>query len=264
MELRDDERLGGTVRRGYDEKNDRHWAELERLIAGAGLSLRDVLHGWPAFIQRRDLPRILGHYELFKLIVDLPGSVAELGVFRGAGLFTWANLLETFCPGDRTRKAFGFDHFAGYASYGERDGDARPWVEHVLTQMVSNAELAQGLVTLHNDDNLLPGVERCRIVDGEISETVPRFAADSLGLRLSLLYFDIGLYEPTRIGLEHLYPLVVPGGIIAFNGYGMPPWKGEAEAIEDYFADKGGVPVLRKFPFSTVPYAYLVKPGGGQ
>ncbi|WP_282609734.1 TylF/MycF/NovP-related O-methyltransferase [Pelagibius sp. Alg239-R121] len=254
-----EDRVGGNVRTDYDARDSAHWEKLESLITGAGLSIRDVLKSYPAFIQRRDLPRMLGHYELFKLIADMPGSVAELGVFRGAGLFTWANLLETFCPGDRTRKAFGFDHFEGYAAYQERDGDAQPWVERVLGTMVSDGELAHGLVDLHNQDNLLPGVERCRIIDGEISKTVPRFASENLGTRLSLLYFDIGLYEPTIAGLKHLYPLVIPGGVVAFNGFGMPPWQGEAEAIEEYFSDKGGVPKMKKFPFSTVPYAYFIK-----
>lgn len=247
------------IRAAYDARDEAHWQKLEALVGNAGLSLKDVVQAYPAFIRRRDMPRLLCQYELFKQIENLPGSIVELGVFRGSGLFTWANLLETFCPGDRTRKVYGFDHFEGYGSLKEQDGPATPWIERTLGRMVSDAELVEGLVELHNADNLLPGVERCRVIDGEIAETVPAFASNHQGMRLSLLYFDIGTYEPTAVGLKHLYPLVLEGGIVAFNGYGMPPWQGEAKAIEEFFEPLGGVPVMRKFPFSTVPNAYFVK-----
>lgn len=254
--------LNESVRTHYDERERRHWTELERLVADAGLTLRDVLKHYPAFIQRRDLPRLLAHYELFKLIVDLPGSIIELGVFRGAGLFTWANLLETFCPGDRSRKVFGFDHFAGY-KYAAEDGKAQAWTERAIGKLNPDLALAERLVNLHNEDNLLPGVERCRIIDGDISETVPTFARNAQGMRLAMLYFDVNLHQPTLIGLKHLYPLVTPGGVVAFNGYGAPPWAGEAQAIEEYFASLPEQPVMRKFPFSPYPSAYFIKGGGG-
>lgn len=251
--------LNDDVRAQYDEKERRYWEDKERLIRDAGLGLRDVLKHYPAFIQRRDLPRLLAHYEMFKLIADLPGSIVELGVFRGAGLFTWSMLLETFCPGDRSRKAYGFDHFAGY-KYGSEDGAAKPWTERTAGVIEPNRALAMGLAELHNRDNLLPGVERCRIIDGDISLTVPRFVEEAQGVRIAMLYFDVNVYQPTMIGLEHLYPLVMPGGVVAFNGYGAPPWQGEAQAIEEYFAKHGGQPVMRKFPFSTHPSAFFIKP----
>ena len=243
----------------YERRDEDHWTRLEGLIGGAGLSQRDVLKHYPAFIRRRDLPRVLAHYELFKQIVDLPGSIVELGVYLGAGLFTWGNLLETFCPGDRSRKAFGFDHHEGHRSFSPEDGAAESWSERTAGGMAASRELTNGLVLLHNDDNLLPGVERVRIIEGEIAQTVPAFAEGSLGLRLSLLYFDVNLYEPTKVGLKHLYPLVLPGGIVAFNGYGAPPWQGEALAIEEFFEGLPDQPVMKKFPFSTHPSAYFVK-----
>lgn len=102
------------TRMQYAEKDARHWATLETLILQSGLCMSDVLKHYLAFIRRRDLPRLLAHYELFKHIKEMPGSIVELGVFLGDGLFTWANLLETFCPGDRSRRVYGFEHFDGY------------------------------------------------------------------------------------------------------------------------------------------------------
>ncbi|MBG54129.1 MAG: class I SAM-dependent methyltransferase [Alphaproteobacteria bacterium] len=252
-------KLDTETRAGYDRRDSDHWTKLEDLISRSGLSLKDVLLDYAAFIRRRDLPRLLCRYELFKKIEHLPGSIAELGVFRGSGLFTWGNLLETFCPGDRTRMVYGFDHFQGYKNLTKEDGSAAAWIDNTIGRMVSDGDFLKELIDLHTADNMLPGVERCRIIDGDITDTVSDFAARNMGVRLSMLYFDIGPYEPTVAALEHLYPLVLPGGIVAFNSYGMPPWQGEADAIESYFKPLGGVPRMQKFPFSAVPHAYFVK-----
>jgi hypothetical protein len=76
------------------------------------------------------------------------------------------------------------------------------------------------MVKLTNQDNLLPGVERCRVITGDILQTVPTFAAGSQGTRLSMIFFDVNLYKPTLTGFRALYPLLVPGGVVAMNGFG--------------------------------------------
>lgn len=244
------------VRKEYDNLDAEHWARLEKAIGGLGLA--EVLEDFPAFIRRRDLPRLLAHYEMFKEVAGLPGSIVELGVYRGSGLFTWANFLETFCPGDRIRKVFGFDDFRGYSKFTDgKDDGAREYVRELGHRLASDRDVMGTLVKLHNDDNILRGVERCRIIEGDVCETVPEFVASTKGLRLCLLYIDTNLYESTKVGLECLYPLVVPGGIVAFNGYGQQPWEGEARAIEEFFGEKQ--PVMRKFTFSTIPSAYFRK-----
>jgi hypothetical protein len=251
----------GQNRAHYDNKDQQHFAELEKIVQGAGYSLQDIVRHFPAFIRRRDVPRFIAHYELFKLIQDMPGSIAELGIFRGSGFFTWTNFLESFCPSDRTRKVYGFDHFKGLVQHNKKtDGNLTPWLQRVVGELVSEKETMEALIKLHNDDNLLPGVERCLLVDGDIKKTLPKFVKQHPGLRLSLLYFDIGLYDPTLAGLKYLYPLVMPGGLVVFNGYGMEPWAGEAAAIEEYFGKKNLQPVMRKFDFSTLPHAYFIKP----
>jgi len=248
------------TRKMYDTLDSNHWVELESIIKDSGLSIKDVLQSYLAFIQRRDLPRLLAHYEMFKKIVNLPGSIVELGVWRGSGFFTWANLLETFCPGDRIRKVFGFDDFEGYSKFTKgKDDTARNFTSELNHTLKSDFDLVDRLTKLHNDDNILRGVERCRIINGDICKTVPEFVSNTKGLRLSLLYLDTNLYEPTKIGLEYFYPLVVSGGIVAFNGYGQQPWEGEAQAIEEFFEKVGGLPIMRKFSFSKIHSAYFVK-----
>lgn len=232
---------------------------LEDIISAQRVSVADVLRHWPAYVQRRTLPRFLAHYELFKKIVDLPGNIVELGVYRGGSFFTWSNLLETFCTTDRSRKVYGFDHFEGLRPdhFNESDGskngqdDKRDWAYR------TKAEPIRALTSLHNDDNLLPGIERCVLVEGDVYESVPRFLSENPGLRINLLYFDLDLYGPTKFCLEQFYPLVVKGGVVCFDEYGLIPWQGETCAVEEFFG--APMPTLHKFQFSTSPGGYYVK-----
>ncbi len=252
-------RIDETSRQQYEAYEREHWEQLQALIDGAGLSLKDVMQHVAAFMRRREMARICSHYELFKLVEHLPGSIVELGVFLGGGFFTWSKLMETFCPGDRGRKVYGFEGLKGYEDFRAEDGPGRNWVNRLIGRMAPTEAYLDGMVELHNKDNFLRGVERCRLIKGDILETVPAFAKNNLGTRISLLYFDVNLYAPTLVGLRHFMPLMVPGGVVAFNAYGVPPWEGEAKAIEDYFSEVGRkVPQMRKFPFSIYPTAFFI------
>lgn len=242
----------------YADRDAAFWANVEAMVKEGSISIQDVLRNYPAFICRRDLPRLLAHYELFKLIKDVPGSIVELGVFLGAGMFTFSKLLETFCPGDRTRKVYGFDTFEGYRNFTKADGSPEAWIADSIGYKKSNLEIVQKLCEMNNLDNMIAGVERSVIVPGDVSKTVPEFAAEPSGLRISLLYFDTNLYEPTAVGLKYLYPLVVTGGVVAFNAYGVPPWEGESKAFDDFFSGSTR-PQVKKMEFSHIPAAYFIK-----
>lgn len=245
----------------YAERDKTIWAELENIFKTNEFSTETILRNWPAYVLRRDLPRFLAHYELFKMVVDLPGCIVELGVFRGSSFFTWSNLLETFCAGDRYKKVFGFDHFEGLApsDFTSKDGADDNTVHKNVGGYKATAEEVRALVSMHNNDLLLPGSERCRLVEGDIVETLPKFLEENPGLKINLLHFDMDLYKPTKYALELLYPLVVKGGIICFDEYGLIPWQGETLAVDEYFSSIGIEPVVKKFPFYHVPAGYIVK-----
>jgi len=212
-----------------------------------------------SFIRRRDLPRLLAHYEIFKQVMDLPGSIIEVGVYKGSGLFTWANFLETFCPGDRNRMVFGFDNFQGYNKYSEHDINFSKFIEDEDHFLISDYDFMSRLLDLKTEDNLLRGVKRTEIINGDISDTIDEFLVQKFGLRVCLLYVDVSLYHPTRLALEKFYDLVVPNGIIAFNGYGQVPHEGEGKALDEFIQSRGLRPKFKRFNFSPMPSVYFKK-----
>jgi len=239
-----------------------YWARLNDIVGCHGHSLDHVLSLFPAYVKRQQMTRFLALYELFKHTIDLPGCIVDVGVFRGYSFFTFHKLMETFCPGDRRRKVFGFEHFAGLTQFVPEDGRLDPRdgkVEGGYGSSMVRDEIL-GLIDLHNDDNLIPGVPRSHLVEGDVLETVPRFLEDNPGLRIALLHLDVDLYKPTRFCLEQFYPLVLTGGVVVLDEYGLIPWQGESRAADEYFEQLGHKPSFKKFPWSSQPHGYFLKP----
>jgi len=247
------------VRAWYDEKDARFWDRLEAVVEKHGLRLRDVLKWHAAYVRRRDLPTLLARYDLFKNVIDLPGCVIELGVQYGSGFFLWSKLLETFCPGDRTRMVYGFDTFSGFVDLHEKDGLGTEWKEKQPGGLAAPEDLVRALDELHTEDNYLSGVARTQLIKGDIAKTIPEFVKQNPGMRIALINFDCDMYEATKVALEHLYPLVIKGGVVIFDEYATAPWEGESRAFEEYFSNLDERPVLRKPPFAQTPHGYFIK-----
>lgn len=193
------------------------------------------------------------------MAVDLPGDIVELGVYRGAFLMSMANFLEIRNMGDRQKQVIGFDNFKGLSSLDEKDGKQDPHVGKVLSGYDSSVfkEILEDAIAVFDKDRFIPYKPRIILVEGDIEETVPRFVEEKPGLRISLLHFDCDTYRPTKVGLEVLWPRVVPGGIVLFDEYGIRPWEGESKAVDEYFAGKRVS--IRRLDWAPNPGGYIIK-----
>src|SRR5438309_7335277 len=62
--------------------------------------------------------------ELYELIVNLPGVIMEFGTWWGQNLVLFENLRAIYEPFNKTRRVIGFDTFAGYDSFSDKDGSS--------------------------------------------------------------------------------------------------------------------------------------------
>ena len=215
-----------------------------------------ILEAFPVYARRIHLKRFLAHYELFQKVIDLPGDIVELGVYYGISLMSWANFLEIRCMGDRQRRVWGFDSYTGLSALVPEDGAAKPEVDKVEGGYLSSYAGMLEAIRIFDADRFIPHKARVKLVKGDICETVPQWVKDNPGVRISLLHCDCDLYQPTLTALQHLWPLVVSGGVIAFDEYGIPPWEGESKAVDEFFENAP----LQRFTWSSNPGGYLVKP----
>jgi len=218
----------------------------------------DAVKLFPVLARRQWLKRFLAHSDFFRATMEVPGDIAELGVFRGLGLMTWANLLECFCVGDRTKVVYGFDNFKGFDKLSEEDGGEYENVQKYrggFSPEKYQREL-EDAVDIFDADRFIPWKKRVELIVGDIVDTVPQFVKDNPGIRFSLVHFDCDMYEPTKVALEHLFPRVSKGGIIIFDEYSIKEWAGETKAVDEYF---GGRVKINKLPWTNAPAGYIVK-----
>lgn len=216
---------------------------IEDLLRAKGLHLD---------LNARVMSKLLGRYELFKRILDLPGDIVEGGVYRGAALFLWANFLEIF-GASSDRIVVGFDTFNGFSSDLSLHHDRLSSNELMSNNGEFRPRTREEVLAAARDLNLSHRIE---LIQGDVKETIPRYIEENPGFRVSLLNVDFDVYEPTKHALESLYPQIVPGGIVALDQYGHRRW-GESQAADDFFRDKAVS--YERLPWASGPDAFVVK-----
>lgn len=250
-------KFDGFRKTGSDQETE---ARLAQHCEQFALSPLEAAKMFPVLARRQWLKRFLAHAELFDKTVDVPGDIVELGVFRGLGLMTWANLLEARCIGDRTKIVYGFDNWAGFKKLSPEDGPPAGEVNKVVggyDPSASREELLSA-IEIFDADRFVPWKKRVELIDGQIEQTVPAFVLANPGLRFSLVHFDCDLYEPTLAALEALWPRVSRGGVVLFDEYALKEWAGETKAVDEFFADKPSVQV-QTLPWTNSPAGYVIK-----
>ena len=195
---------------------------------------------FPVLARRQWIKRFLAHHEMFVKTLEVPGDIAELGVFRGQGLMTWANFLESYCISDRTKIVYGFDNWKGFTSISDKDGsdieDLQKY-EGGFSPEFYYDEL-RNAIKIFDKDRFISWKDRIKLIEGNIEETIPKFVRDNPGVRFSLVHFDCDMYEPTKIGLQYFWDRLSRGGIFLFDEYAIKDWPGETQAVDEFLQIK--------------------------
>lgn len=192
--------------------------------------------------------KILAHYELYKMSQNVPGSIVECGVFKGASLTRFFMFRELF-GNPFSKKIIGFDVFGKYpkTNFVQDKKFRSKFVNEAGEQSISKDQMMK--VLKHK------GIDKfVELIVGNITKTVPAYLNSHPELRISLLNLDTDIYEPAVTVLKYLYPKIAKGGVLVLDDYGIFP--GETKAVEEYFKNKD-VKILQ-FPFCMSP-SYIIK-----
>lgn len=219
----------------------------------------DAVKLFPVLARRQWLKRFLAHNELFLKTLNVPGDIAELGVFRGLGFMTWANFLECYCISDRTKIVYGFDNWKGFVEFSEKDGVQLSDMQKIQGGFSPESyyEELKNAISIFDMDRFIPWKDRVKLIEGNIENTIPKFVEENPGVRFSLIHFDCDLYLPTKTGLEYLWDKLSRGGIIIFDEYSIKEWPGETKAVDEFFSDKDVK--IQKLQWNNVPGGYIIK-----
>ena len=165
MEKKKTEKYGGANARGMNVLD-----EICNTIDKHGIPTADVLESFAIYARRINITRFLAHYELYKMIQDLPGCIVECGVYQGNSLFAFAKFLEIFHSGDRIRHVIGFDSFQGLTDFTEKDGPMYPNRSKIKGGWSAGdfKDAFYELVDLYHEDMFVPQAKRIQIVEGNV------------------------------------------------------------------------------------------------
>jgi O-methyltransferase len=193
-------------------------------------------------------------YSLYKSVeylcaAGIPGDLAECGVWRGGSCMLMS--LALLRQGDTTRRIFMFDTFDGHPRpdaekdidiWGNRAVDE--WQRREANGKIGEWGFASIAETRANLMSTGYPEDRLVFVEGMVERTVPEDRSE----RLALLRLDTDWYHSAQAALHHLYPKLVPGGVLIIDDYGH--YKGQRQAVDAYFREIGCTPLLHRIDYS--------------
>tara|TARA_Y100000034_G_scaffold136971_1_gene217758 strand:+ start:2472 stop:3083 length:612 start_codon:yes stop_codon:yes gene_type:complete len=161
-------------------------------------------------------------YECVKFTRDVPGDIAEVGVFRGGT----AKLIALFA--DKDKKIHLFDTFAGLPEPEREHGDG-----HRKGQFASDFKDVK---------RFLKGHRNLKFYKGFFPAT-----AEELETQFSFVHIDTDLYQSHIDAYKYFWPRMNTGGVILFDDYGALSCKGAKKAVDECFDKKIYLPTGQCF-----------------
>ena len=184
------------------------------------------------------IAKLLYLNELYQQILRIPGIVMEFGVWWGANLSLFNSLRSVHEPYNFTRKIVGFDTFKGHTSFSPEDGDSSYITELAKTdsdyaEVEEHEEHLRRVLQAQEEDNVVSHIKKYDIIKGNVVDTVSRYLEENRETIISLAYFDLGLYKPTKTCLEAIRPHLVRGSVLAMDELNSPYFPGETVALKE-------------------------------
>lgn len=170
------------------------------------------------FLRGSLLARILAITDIYKLVVDIPGVIFDIGTWRGQTAVICENLRAIFEPLHFNRRIVCFDTFEGYKGFSEKD---RATTLHSDgTYALSGQDYAAWLrvmLELHEKSNAMGHFHgKHKVIAGDCRNSIPQFFVDSPGEIIALAFFDVNAYQPTDDAFKAVWSRLAPGGVVAF------------------------------------------------
>jgi O-methyltransferase len=183
----------------------------------------------------------------------IPGDLVECGVWKGGSMMAAA--LQLRLLKEESRSLWLYDTFTGMTEPTGHDIDLCGREAAQLLQDPAHAEAvacAAGLAEVQRNlaSTGYPS-ERVHCVAGPVEQTIPGTAPE----QIALLRLDTDWYESTRHELVHLYPRLVPGGLLIIDDYGH--WQGARRAVDEFLANQPAPLYLHRIDYTA---RCLVKP----
>jgi len=228
---------------------------IKKIVQNSGYDIRkkssfDTPHEFPTDFSENDIKiikkvkpftltsneRIHSLIQATKYVIDneISGDIVECGVWRGGSMMA---VIHTLLKEKKLDKdLYLFDTYEGMSKptdldisfegkkadnqfeKNKKNEDSADWCFASLDEVKGNV-----IKTGYN-------LEKIHFIKGKVEDTLPEYAPK----QIALLRLDTDWYESTKHELIHLFPLLVPGGVLIIDDYGY--WAGAKKAVDEYFS----------------------------
>ena len=176
--------------------------------------------------------------EALEITKDLNGSVVEIGVYKGGSALTILNYLDSLAlksPTAEARSFFGLDTFSGFDYPTAKESSDLIWLNtHRLLGIHQSFNLVKKLLSSCSTKFQLYVLDICR-------DSLPNDI-----ISVSVANIDVDMYEPTKMALEKISPLVQNGGIILCeDATSTPALYGASLALKEFLETEEGANYIR-------------------
>lgn len=200
------------------------------------------------FINRQLLSRILFLNDMYKQIINVNGVIMEFGVRWGQNLSLFSSLRGLHEPFNGYRKVIGFDTFEGFPSVHSKDGNHSIISVGSFNVTDKYEEYLDQILAARQQESPIAHIKKYDIVKGDASVQVENYLNQHPETIISLAYFDMDIFEPTKKVLEVIKNYVTKGSIIGFDQLNNDVYPGETVALREVFG-------LDKYRIVRSPYS---------
>ncbi len=219
------------------ESQLKHREIIYRLFRQRPMPDDQLLMNLGLYLRSSALTKLLFLNELYEQILNLPGVIMEFGTWWGQNLVVFENLRAIYEPFNQNRRIIGFDTFKGYPTLSSKDRPSETIKVGGYTVTENYRPYLEELIDYHEKNNVLASVKKHQVIEGDVVATVPSFFKGNPETVVALAYFDMALYEPTRVCLEAIKPHLVRGSVIMLDDYNWHEYPGETIAFKEVFQD---------------------------
>jgi len=185
------------------------------------------------YVRSGALAKILFANELYEKVLPIPGVIMEFGVWWGQNLALFQNLRAVLEPYNYTRKIIGFDTFSGYEEITDKDIKTETIKDGGYSVSDNYKNYLEQIMDFHERENVMSHIKKHELVEGNAKDTINNYLNRHPETIISLAYFDMAIYEPTKACLEAIEPFLIKGSIIAMDEINCPDYPGETLALKE-------------------------------
>lgn len=218
-----------------DEKKANNRKKLMQLWKECPIPDEHLLVNLQLFMRSSAFAKLLFLEEMYDKILEVPGKVFVFGLWWGGDLVTFENLRAIKEPYNHARRLIGFDTFEGYLEDEIGANDKKSSVINAGGYHTSEDYIKyyQELIQYHEDENIMSNIKKVDVVKGDVVKTVPEYFKKHPETITALAYFDMALYEPTKVALQYIIETCVKGSIIVFDEINDSDYPGETVALKE-------------------------------